>query len=188
MDKQQKCPYCQTENTIFPGDIGRGWRECNKCRKKFDLRTIMLYDEKMLEHLPNAGLLVCKDIPGDKYLLTLGKNILGRGGTVKIKRYEHNGKCFISREHCIINVKFDPKKGELSYFLQDGNEGSPSTNGTFYNGEELGVNGQKITWKLPDGAEINLGGEDAFILRHYVFPDTLKEQYAVRELNEGTTE
>lgn len=188
MNSQQKCPYCGFENTIWPGDISRGRKECGKCRKHFGLKTATVYSEKMLEHLPNAGLLFYKGVPEDKYLLTVGKNVIGRGGTIKLRRYEHKGQCFISREHCVIRVKFDAARGELHYFLEDGHEGTPSTNGTFYKGEKLGSRGQKITWNLPDGAEINLGGEDTFILRHYVFPDSLKEQYALKEVSNGGTE
>ena len=142
------------------------------------------YDERILLGLPSFGHLVYVADPIQKYPLRLGTNVIGHSSTceVVVERYVHEGKCYISRRHCTLEVLFNKWTGRFRYQLQDGasdldsHQYKNSLNGTQLNGYLL-QNGEKMD--LADRGLLGLGGKDVFRLEAYLIPERMLESYRV---------
>ena len=140
------------------------------------------YDERVLQGLPAFGQLVYQGNPAMKYPLRLGRNVVGHSPTceVAVERLVHEGKCYISRRHCTIEVIFEKWRGSFRYQLQDGasdldsHHYKNSLNGTLLNGYLL-QNGEKID--IGDQGLLGLGGKDFFRLEAYQIPPKMLASY-----------
>jgi FHA domain len=189
-----KCQKCQKESLVTVKDFQKGsficqHKGCGHANQLFQT----YYDDKLLIGLPHAGQLVAIGNPTEVYLLKLGENIIGVGdqATIKLNKKLHNGKCYVSRQHCTITVVFDKWHGVLRYLLEDGvidlhtRERKYSLNNTLLKGKK--VEKQEII-DIATGESINLGGEDAYCLKHHLFSDELRNSYKVMQrLNENDT-
>ena len=117
----------------------------------------------------------------------MGVNVIGHSETcqVRLPKLLHSNKCYISRRHCTIEVKFDKWTGQLRYILQDGaislehsEQHQGSLNGTKVNGYTL-REGEKID--LLDNAIINLGGVDSFKIQTSKIPQSLLDSHKITE-------
>jgi len=144
--------------------------------------TQAFYDERILLGLPSFGQLVYQQNPALRYSLRAGINTVGHSSscTVHTERFMHDGKCYLSRKHCTIEVLFDKWEGELRYTLQDGaiepesGQYKNSLNGTLLNGYLL-QNGDKLD--IPDQGLVCLGGVDIFRLEAYFIPPSMLQTY-----------
>ncbi|CCH54155.1 hypothetical protein BN8_03299 [Fibrisoma limi BUZ 3] len=148
------------------------------------LNTAFYYDDSILQGLPGFGELTYLESPGRTFKLHVGGNIIGTadGCDVRVDRYMHDGRCFISRRHCTLTVTFDKWTGVLRYQLQDGaidpNEQSLrySLNGTMLNG--VGLQKTEII-DVDNGGVITLGGIDRFRLSHFMINQAMLDTYKV---------
>ncbi len=109
-------------------------------------------------------------------------NVVGTAPTceIAVERYVHEGKCYISRRHCTIDVLFNKWTGRFRYQVQDGasdvdsHQYKNSLNGTQLNGYLL-QNSEKID--MGNGGQLSLGGKDVFLLETYCIPDTMLASY-----------
>lgn len=140
------------------------------------------YDDRVLQGLPGFGQLIYQGTPAARYPLRIGINVVGTAPTsdIAVERYVHEGKCYISRRHCTIEVLFNQWTGSFRYQLQDGASDvdsrhyKNSLNGTQLNGYLL-QNGEKID--MGNGGKLSLGGKDVFFLETYCIPDTMLATY-----------
>lgn len=180
------CQQCGRRIMVRAADAERGSIVCSHvgCGAVNVLQGAFQYDEAIVQGLPSFGQLTYLGDSGATYPLRFGSNGIGTSdaNAVRVERFVHNGRCFISRRHCTLTVTFDKWKGQLRYHLQDGapEPGSPvnqpSLNGTLVDGvpmlkaEIIDVNDQSI---------ITLGGLDRFRLTHFSIPSTMLETYKV---------
>ncbi|GAB3769815.1 hypothetical protein GCM10028818_06590 [Spirosoma horti] len=180
------CQQCGRRIMVRAADAERGSIICSHvgCGAMNVLPTAFHYDEAIVQGLPSFGQLTHLGESGATYLLRFGSNVIGTSevNTIRVDRFVHNGRCFISRRHCTLTITFDKWAGQLRYHLQDGapEPGSPSyqpsLNGTRVDGtpllktEIVDVNDQSI---------ITLGGLDRFRLTHFSIPSAMLETYKV---------
>ncbi len=89
---------------------------------------------------------------GKEYILKIGKNIIGRKTDISIE-----GDKYISRLHCLVEMKKQTWGIELT-ISDDGTEtGKPSTNGTFYKDEKISKFDKIV---LKNGDKIRVGRTD----------------------------
>ena len=151
--------------------------------------TQAFYDERILLGLPSFGQLVYQKDPALRYPLRVGVNTVGHSSscTVHVKRFINDGKCYLSRKHCTIEVLFDKWTGKLRYTLQDGvidpesGQYKNSLNGTFLNSYLL-QNGEKMD--IADQGLVGLGGVDVFRLEAYFIPQSMLQTYLTQKLLE----
>lgn len=146
---QLKCTKCQKSISIpedkLPKDKERAMVKCPSCQQVLvfnipaALRQPVAQADKTIITAPPAKSeptnprLVC-DAGQTEYKLKPGKNIIGRDTDISIP-----GDRYISRKHCLIEV-VEKNFGHLCILTDDGSisdSGTPSTNGTFYNGNRL---------------------------------------------------
>ncbi|WP_338874424.1 FHA domain-containing protein [Spirosoma sp. SC4-14] len=175
------CQQCNRRIMVRASDAQRGSIVCSHvgCGAVNILQTASYYDENLVRGLPGFGQLTYASSPDITYPLQFGKNIIGTSETctIRVERFLHEGRCFISRRHCTLTVTFDKWTGKLRYQIQDGTT-DPSTheihtslNGTLLN--EMPLRKTEII-DVDDGGIITLGGADRFILRHFALnPDML---------------
>lgn len=169
---------------VKPSDFARGTITCSHpgCGTPNSLQVTYYYDDRILIGLPEFGALVSCTEPSDRYLLKAGTNIIGVGEQchLRLKRYLHGGRCFISRHHCMLNVTFDEHAGKLRYQLSDGVVEGPSRKSSL-NGTRLeGILLQKDeVIDVPPGGIIQLGGTDSFRLEAYTIPQLMLDSYRV---------
>jgi hypothetical protein len=190
------CLHCGGKLMIRPTDVERGFVVCTHvgCGGTNTLAQTMEYDQRLAIDLPAHGQLVYQSDPAVVLRLQFGQNILGtgEGSTQRVARYQHRGRCYISRRHCTLTVVFDPWAGTLRYQLQDGatdpadRQHKPSLNGTYLNGvrlqaqELIDVNHQDL---------ISLGVADVFRLEHALIDPRLRETYQItRAFNADATQ
>lgn len=180
------CQQCGKRIMVRAADAQRGSIICSHagCGAEIRLQKAFQYDDSVLRGLPNFGQLTYLGNPETVYKLKAGPNVIGTADfcAVRVNRFEHNGRCFISRRHCTLTVTFDKWTGLLRYCLQDGavdlatQTKQPSLNGTLLNGtplqktEDIDVSNEDI---------ITLGGLDRFQLTHYAIPPAMLETYKV---------
>lgn len=180
------CQQCGRRIMVRPADIQRGSIVCSHtgCGALNQLSTDFQYDTAIVQGLPGFGELRHSSTPDLTYPLRFGTNVIGTGDTtqVRVERYLHDGRCFISRRHCTLTVTFDSWSGRLRYQLQDGATDlstqalAPSLNGTQVNGsalrplEQVDVTGDDI---------ITLGGLDQFQLVPYAINPAMLATYRV---------
>ncbi len=180
------CQQCGRRIMVRAVDAGRGSITCSHtgCGAVNVLQTMIQYDEAIVEGLPDFGRLVYLNKPGLAYPLRFGPNIIGTGDscTVRLERFEHSGRCFVSRQHCTLTVAFDKWTGRLRYHLQDGAADAeaqtvqPSRNGTLLNGVSL----QKTDIiDAGDGDVITLGGADRLRLTAAPIDSAMLSTYKV---------
>ncbi len=98
------------------------------------------------QKIQNAKLVETKT--GKEHILKIGKNIIGRKADISI-----DGDRYISRKHCLIEMKKQTWGLEL-IISDDGSEtGRPSINGTIYNEERISKY-DKIILKSDDNIRI----------------------------------
>lgn len=179
------CQKCNKLIVAKTKDFEQGSIKCTHLGCGFiNLLTEYYYDEKILSGLSTFGYLIYQKNPSKRYPLQVGINTIGHSPTcnVQVERFLHDGKCFISRQHCTIEVLFNKWSGQLRYVLQDGamDEASStyktSLNGTQLNGYLL-RNSEKMD--ITDKNLICLGGSDFFRLEVYLFPAAMLETYLV---------
>jgi len=179
------CYKCKKSNFVKASNFEVGFFKCTGCGQENKLFSAH-YDERILLGLPQFGSIVSVNNAAERYSLKLGKNIIGVSelADITVKRVTHNGKCFISRKHCTLEVKFDKWRGELNYVLQDGaidtetKQHKNSLNFTFFKNKK--VESQEAIY-ISHREIFNLGGEDAFRLEHYVIPVEMLQTYRVLE-------
>lgn len=179
------CYKCKKSNFVKASNFEVGFFKCTGCGQENKLFSTH-YDERILLGLPQFGSIVSVNNAAERYSLKLGKNIIGVSelADITVKRVTHNGKCFISRKHCTLEVKFDKWRGELNYVLQDGaidtetKQYRNSLNFTFFKNKK--VESQEAIY-IAHKEIFNLGGEDAFRLEHYVIPVEMLQTYRVLE-------
>lgn len=186
------CIKCRKKNFIKVGAFEAGYFNCSHCSHHNKL-SAYIYNERILEKLPHVGLLVSMKDSAERYVLKVGKNVLGVGemADVILNRVMHNGKCFISRRHCTLTVSFDNRNGRLNYLLEDGapdpitNEHKASLNYTFY--KEKRIDRDESVY-VADNGLINLGGEDTFRLEHVIIPEGTLDAYKISQrIKDGGT-
>ena len=179
------CYKCKKSNFVKASIFEIGFFKCAGCGQENKLFNSH-YDERILLGLPQFGSIVSTSNAAERYPLKFGKNVIGVGDTanITVKKVTHNGKCFISKRHCTIEVKFDKWKGRLNYVLQDGaddeesNQHRNSLNFTFFKNKK--VESQEAIY-ISHKEIFNLGGEDAFRLEHYMIPEAMLETYRISE-------
>lgn len=180
------CQQCGRRIMVRPADVQRGSIVCSHtgCGATNLLATVFQYDQAIVQGLPGFGELRHPATPDLAYPLRFGANVIGTGDTaqVRVERYLHDGRCYISRRHCTLTVTFDNWSGRLRYQLQDGaadpttQASMPSLNGTQVNGsalrssEQIDVTGDDI---------LTLGGLDAFQLVPYTINPAMLATYRV---------
>ncbi|TDE08302.1 FHA domain-containing protein [Dyadobacter psychrotolerans] len=186
------CSKCRNGSLVIAKDFAAGFFLCKKCGHVNTVST-QVYDEEVLEKLPHTGFLVSVNNPSEIYALRPGVNVIGVGemADVVLKRVTHDGKCFISRQHCTITVSFGKWNGQLSYLLEDGAADptggrKASLNHTFYKGKKVE---QQDALYVGNQDLINLGGEDAYRLEHYIIPAGTLENYKISQrVEDGGTD
>lgn len=181
---------------VRAGDAERGSITCSHvgCGAVNDLQKAFHYDEAIVDGLPDFGRLTYTGQPETVYPLRFGPNVIGTGDTctVRVSRFEHGGRCYISRQHCTLTITFDKWTGRLRYCLQDGapdpESGAvrpslvwpslmrPSLNGTLLNGRPL------LKTEIIDANDddlITLGGADQFRLNHAPINPAMLDTYKV---------
>ncbi|OIN57057.1 hypothetical protein BLX24_21920 [Arsenicibacter rosenii] len=171
---------------VKPADQARGEIVCSHigCGQVNVLTTSFYYDENKAKNLPGFGRLVYTGNPAVSYPIRYGLNSLGTSETctVRMERYLHDNRCFISRRHCTLTVVFDKWSGQFRYQLQDGavEPGAaavkPSLNGTFL--EQIRLLPTDVV-DVPDGGLITLGGIDTFRLEHVRVSPAVLETYKI---------
>lgn len=180
------CQQCGRRIMVRAADAERGSIVCSHvgCGALNVLSTAFHYDEVIVQGLPSFGQLTYLGDAGATYPLRFGSNVIGTADAnpVRVDRFVHNGRCFISRRHCTLTITFDKWKGQLRYHLQDGafdpasQAYQPSLNGTFVDGTPL-LKTEIID--VGDQSIITLGGLDRFRLTHFSIPATMLETYKV---------
>lgn len=171
---------------IKPIDQKRGEIVCTHagCGKINQLLSTFYYDEISVQSLPEVGRLTNTSAPNVSYPLQFGQNVIGTSDTctIRVERYLHKGRCFISRRHCTLTVTFDKWQGQFRYQLHDG-AAEPGTysvknslNGTFLNQSLLQPT---ENLDVPEGGIITLGGADSFRLTHYIIPPALLATFKI---------
>lgn len=180
------CQHCGRRIMIRPADAERGSITCSHpgCGALNSLHTAFYYDENVVRGLPGFGQLTYAGEPQTTYPLRFGPNVIGLADdcTIRVDRFSHNGRCFISRRHCTLTVIFDKWTGQLRYQLHDGAVDAPSQtvraslNGTLLNGRAV----QKTEIiDVDDGQLITLGGADSFRLTHFVIDSPMLNTYKI---------
>lgn len=177
-----KCYQCGEIISPRAKDFRAREYQC-KCGYINIIAKSVAYDGRVLFGMPIYGTLVYMDNPNKRYMLNSLKNKVGRGVgcNVRLERFEHDGKCYISNYHCTINIGFDNHTGKIRYEISDGvvQEGEnlkPSTNGTLVNNMRLKYE-DKV--EIPEGGIINLGGIDKFRIEPFVIPKETLDTYKV---------
>ncbi|WP_083732960.1 FHA domain-containing protein [Spirosoma montaniterrae] len=180
------CQQCGRRIMVRGTDAERGYIVCSHvgCGATNMLQSAFHYDESIVHGLPGFGCLTYLGQPRTLYPLRYGPNVIGTGDTanIRVDRYLHNGRCFISRQHCTLTVSFDKWTGQLRYQLQDG-AADPDTqairhslNGTSLNNVPL----QKTDIiDVDHQGLITLGGADRFRLSHQPINPVMLETYKV---------
>lgn len=180
------CQQCGRRIMVRAVDAERGSITCSHigCGAVNNLQTAFQYDEALVNGLPDFGQLLYLGTPETTYPLQFGPNTVGTGEgcTVRVSRFEHGGRCYISRQHCTLTITFDKWTGQLRYRVQDGATGPdsptmrPSLNGTLLNGAPL----QKTEIiDVGDGDVITLGGADRFRLTHATINPVMLDTYKI---------
>ncbi|WP_234736895.1 FHA domain-containing protein [Tellurirhabdus bombi] len=181
------CGGCRQMVMVKASDRERGEITCKHpgCGYVNKLLTQSYYDPSITAGLPSFGQLIYTESATPVvYPLQFGLNVIGLSTecTVVVDRFMHQGKCFISRRHCTLDVSFDKWTGLLRYRLQDGTtdpvtrQHRGSLNGTFLAGTALRENEQI---DVPYGGIIRLGGADSFRLEAYIIPKIMLETYQI---------
>ncbi|MCY7350495.1 MAG: FHA domain-containing protein [Cytophagaceae bacterium] len=180
------CQYCGQAIMVKAADAERGEIVCKhpNCGKVNLLNMQTCYDPAITEGLPTFGQLTYAGRPDLVYPLRFGKNVIGTGSDceVAVERFQHGGKCYISRRHCTLDVTFDKWRGQLRYLVQNGafdpavNQHRNSLNGTYLN-EVLLKDTEQID--VSEGNSIRLGGNDQFLLETYRIPEPMLATYRV---------
>lgn len=177
------CQKCGKSIAVRVRDFENGSIQCTHAGCGHSNRLVQsYYDERILQGLPAFGQLVFQGTPARRYPLGPGMNVVGTSPVceVAVERYIHEGKCYISRRHCTIDVLFNKWTGRFRYQVQDGasdvdsHQYKNSLNGTQLNGYLL-QNGEKID--MGNGGQLSLGGKDVFLLETYCIPDTMLATY-----------
>ncbi|MFD1145445.1 FHA domain-containing protein [Larkinella insperata] len=180
------CQSCGRRIMVRAADAERGSIRCTHvgCGAENALQTTLHYDDAIVKGLPEFGYLTYLGEPKVTYPLQFGPNVIGTSEscTIKVERFIHEGRCFISRRHCTLTVTFDQWSGKLRYQIQDGTreDNSPevrySLNGTYLNDSRL----QKMELiDLNHEGVVTLGGVDRFRLTHYFIPPAMLNTYRV---------
>lgn len=187
------CSNCGKANFVKVTNFKAGYFRCIRCGYEH-MTSMHMYREEILEALPHSGFLIAVKNPSHKYPLRPGLNVLGVGAMADIvlDRITHNGKCYISRRHCMLSVSFDKRNGQLMYLLEDGatdldsGERKFSLNHTFYRDKKLEP---QDALYVGDNELVNLGGQDVYRLEHYIIPNGTLENYKISQRIEdgGTT-
>ena len=180
------CQRCGRRIMVRAADAERGSITCSHvgCGVVNSLQTAFQYDEAIVNGLPDFGQLTYLGKPETMYPLRFGPNVMGIGDTctVRVNRFEHGGRCYISRWHCTLTVTFDKWTGRLRYCVQDGAIDPDShsirfsLNGTLLNSTPL-LKTEIID--VGDGDIIMLGGADRFQLTHATINPATLDTYKV---------
>lgn len=180
------CQQCGRRIMVRAADAERGSITCSHigCGAVNTLQTAFHYDEAIVNGLPDFGRLTYAGTPEITYPLRFGPNVIGTGDgcSVRVSRFEHGGRCFISRQHCTLTVTFDKWTGRLRYCVQDGvvepdtKSMRYSLNGTLLNGTPL-LKTEIID--VGDDDVITLGGADRFRLTHARIDPAMLDTYKV---------
>ena len=180
------CQQCGRRIMVRAADAERGFITCSHigCGVANSLQTAFYYDQAIVNGLPDFGQFTYLGVPEIVYSLQFGLNIIGTGdaSTVQVNRFEHGGRCFISRQHCTLTITFDKWTGRLRYCIQDGTIDPDSQlirfslNGTLLNGAPL-LKTEIID--VGDGDVITLGGADQFRLTHATINPAMLDTYKV---------
>ncbi|GAB3991311.1 hypothetical protein GCM10028807_21110 [Spirosoma daeguense] len=181
------CQQCGRRIMVRTADMERGSIICSHtgCGTMNVLATDVHYDENLITDLPSFGQLTYLGNVPKTYSLQFGANVIGTSSscTVQVERIMHNGRCFISRRHCMLTVTFDKWTGQLRYQLQDGTIDPatqailPSMNGTQLNGNALA---KTELVDVADGGIITLGSVDRFRLTHAVISQSILDAHKIQ--------
>lgn len=181
------CLKCGKLISVKVRDFERGEIRCSHvgCAQLNPL-TQPYYDERVLEGLSEFGRLADRDNPALVYPLRHGLNVIGHSprSAVSVARTLHDGKCYISRQHCTVEVLFDKWKGSFRYQVQDGafsentQQYKSSLNGTLVDGYHLQA-GERID--IGDQGLLGLGGKDFFRLQACRIPPKMLESYLMQK-------
>ena len=171
---------------VRAADAERGSIVCSHvgCGAVNVLQTAFHYDEAIVQGLPSFGQLAYLGDSGATYPLQFGSHVIGtsESNTIRVNRFVHGGRCFISRRHCTLTITFDKWAGQLRYQLQDGAIDASSQlrqyslNGTMVDGTPL-LKTEIVD--VGDQSIITLGSLDRFRLTHFSIPSTMLETYKV---------
>ncbi len=180
------CQNCNKLIMVKTSDWSNGKIQCSHigCGYVNILSSHYYYSENITQNLSEFGKLVYKNDPSYEYFLKLGKNVIGVADDcdVKLERFIHNNKCFISRRHSTIEVIFDKWNGLFRYRISDG------ANDTLSNAYKKSLNGTKINdlslkeneiVDVPNKGIINIGGMDKFEVSPYIIPEKILNNYRV---------
>ncbi|QDK78879.1 FHA domain-containing protein [Spirosoma sp. KCTC 42546] len=180
------CRQCGRRILVRAADAERGSIMCSHvgCGAINELQKLVHYDESIVQGLPEFGQLTYLGNAESSYSLQFGRNVIGTSETctVRVTRFVHEGRCFISRRHCTLTITFDKWTGQLRYQLQDGaiddttHTHHYSLNGTLLNGIPLQKN-ELID--VDNGGIITLGGVDRFRLTHFPIPPAMLDTYKI---------
>lgn len=163
------CPKCKKQLQIpldkLPPDKDKAMVKCPGCQQVITFNIPRKPSQAVQNPPPGATVVddamsgsnkllkisLIHDESGKVYDLKPGRTTLGRKGDIAFE-----DDLFLSRVHCLIQVS--EKGGRTKAILTDDGTGSasgePSKNGTFYNGERLGIYDQII---LNKGDIIRIG-------------------------------
>jgi FHA domain len=183
----QNCQQCGRKIMVRPADVERGSITCTHlgCGAMNVFHKAFQYDSSLATGLPAHGQLTYLNSAVPVMLpIQLGINVIGTDSAcqIQVSRYQHEGRCYISRRHCTLTVTLDKWLGTLRYQLQDGAVDpvektlKPSLNGTMLNGVLL-LKGEQID--VDNGGLITLGGIDQFRLSHQLIDPVMRDTYRV---------
>jgi pSer/pThr/pTyr-binding forkhead associated (FHA) protein len=182
------CQKCGKIIVVRAKDYEKGSILCSHAGCNFtNLLLKYYYNQNLVNAIPSYGRIIHTQKVHLIFDLQIGLNVVGQSSTcqVQLPRILHSDKCYISRRHCTIDVKFDRWAGKLRYLIQDGasslehaGEHQSSLNGTTVNGYLL-KRDEKID--LLNNEVINLGGMDIFKIETYEIPPSLLESYRITD-------
>ncbi|WP_375446686.1 FHA domain-containing protein [uncultured Fibrella sp.] len=181
------CQQCGRKIMVRPADAERGTIVCSHvgCSALNTLNKAYQYDPSLAVGLPAHGRLTYLNSPVPVMLpLLLGDNVIGTDAScqIRLERYLHEGRCYISRRHCTLTVSLDKWLGTLRYQIRDGvvdpveKAVKPSLNGTWLNGVLLHKTEQI---DVADGGIITLGGIDQLRVSHQLIDPVMRDTYRV---------
>lgn len=179
------CPACGGQLLVRAADVEQGYMTCQHtgCGRQVTVAGSFYFQEDLLKGLDQCGHLTDPRFPDRHYPLRPGTNYIGTATEchVCLPAVLHEGRRYVSRQHCTLTVVFDKWQGRLRYLLEDGTADGQkhSLNGTFLEKQRLQP-GEQVD--VADGQHIGLGPLDTLRLTHVVPSQAQLNQYRVETL------
>ena len=184
-----QCKKCNGKIMVKPSDLERGEIKCShkNCDYINTFNDEFHFDSGIIQGLPSFGKLIYLNKQMHDFSLKFGSNIIGTSESADVyltrSLFIQEGQCFISRQHCTLEIKFDRWFGSLRYSVFDGfydsneKKHKKSLNGTTINA--LPLKESEII-DVVNGDVLTIGGVDKFRLETYSIPLLMLETYKTK--------